>query len=142
MPSANVVWNKGLQFVGTSESGHAVVTDAKKEAGGFGAAPTPIELTLIALGGCTAMDVVPIMKKKRQQFDDFEVEIVAEKSAQPPNYLTKIEMVYRVWGEEVSEEALVRSIELSKDKYCTVSNTLKGKAEITYRYEINPPRGE
>ncbi len=136
MPSANVVWNKGLQFVGTSESGHAIVTDAKRKEGGFEAGPSPIELTLIALGGCTAMDVVPIMKKKRQEFDAFEVEIIAEKSAQPPNYLPKIEMVYRIWGESVSEDALVSAIELSKDKYCTVSNTLSGKAEITYRYEI------
>ena len=141
MPSANVVWNKGLQFVGTSESGHAIVTDAKKNVGGFEAGPSPIETTLIGLGGCTGMDVVSIMKKKRQEFDDFEVEVIAEKSAEPPNYLPRIEMVFRIWGEKVSEDALQRSIELSKDKYCTVSNTLNGKAEITYRYEINPPRG-
>ena len=80
------------------------------------------------------------MKKKRQQFDDFEVEVIAEKSAEPPNYFTRIELVFRIWGEKVSEEALERSIELSKDKYCTVSNTLKGVADISYRYEINPER--
>jgi putative redox protein len=140
MPSATVVWNRGLQFVGTSESGHAVVADGKKDAGGFDAAPSPVELTLIGLGSCTAADVVSILKKKRQQFDDLEVEVMAEKSAEPPNYLTRIELVYRVWGERLSEEALVSSIELSKDKYCTVSNTLKGVAEISYRYEINPAR--
>jgi putative redox protein len=141
MPSANVVWNQGLQFVGTSETGHAVVTDAKKKEGGFEAGPSPIEMTLIGLGGCTGMDVVSILKKKRQLFDDLEIEVIAEKSAEPPNYLTRIEMVYRIWGEQISEDALKQSIELSKDKYCTVSNTLKGVAEITYRYEINPPRG-
>lgn len=140
MPSANVVWNRGLQFVGTSESGHAVVADSNKEAGGFEAGASPVELTLIGLGSCTGMDVVSIMKKKRQEFDDFEVEVIAEKSAEPPNYFTRIEMVFRIWGENVSVEALERSIELSKDKYCTVSNTLKGVADITYRYEINPPR--
>lgn len=140
MPSASVVWNRGLQFVGTSGSGHAVVADGKKEEGGFDAGPTPVELTLIGLATCTGMDVVSILKKKRQQFEDLEVEVVAEKSAEPPNTLTRIELVYKIWGEQVSEEALVRSIELSKDKYCTVSNTLKGVAEITYRYEINPGR--
>jgi putative redox protein len=94
--------------------------------------------TLLGLCGCTGMDVVSILKKKRVEFDDFEVAVEAEKSAELPNYFTRIELVYRIWGANVPEPALERAIELSMDKYCTVSNTLKGKAEITYRYEINP----
>ena len=140
MPSAKLTWHRGMQFVGTSESGHAVVVDTKAEVGGSQSGPTPVELTLIGLGSCTGMDVVSILKKKRQEFSAFEVEVVAEKSSDLPQRFTRIDLVFRIWGENVSEEALQRSIELSKDKYCTVSNTLKGVAEIGYRYEINPDR--
>jgi putative redox protein len=140
MFSVKAVWNRGLQFVGLSETGHAIVMDTKSELGGFESAPTPVETTLLGLGGCTGMDVVSILKKKRVEFDDFEVAVEAEKSAEPPNYFTHIELVYRIWGANIPEAALERAIELSKDKYCTVSNTLKGRAEITHRYEINPER--
>jgi len=86
------------------------------------------------------MDVVSILWKKRVEFDDFEVAVEAEKSPQPPNYFTRIELVFRIWGANVPEAAVQRSIELSSDKYCTVTGTLRGKAEVTYRYEINPER--
>jgi putative redox protein len=139
MPSGKVVWNRGLQFVGTSGSGHAIVVDTKPEHGGLGSAPSNTELVMIALAGCTGMDVVSILKKKRVSFDDFEVEAEAEVSSEPVRHMSKIQLVYKIWG-DVPEEALKRSIELSKDKYCVVSNTLNGRAEISYRYEINPSR--
>ena len=136
----NTRWLENMSFE-TEINGHRIILDAEPHVGGEDLGPRPKPFMLAALGGCTGMDVVSIMKKKRQEFDAFEVEVIAEKSKEPPNYLPRIEMVFRIWGEKVSEDALVRSIELSKDKYCTVSNTLNGKAEITYRYEINPPRG-
>jgi putative redox protein len=126
--------------VGTSGSGHAIAVDTKVESGGFNQAPSPTELVMIALCGCTAMDVVSILKKKRIEITDLEVSAESELAPDLPKRFARIELVYRVWGANVPEEALQRSIELSKDKYCTVSNTLSGKAEITYRYEINPPR--
>jgi putative redox protein len=93
----------------------------------------------MGLAGCTGMDVVSILEKKRQQVTDFEVEVRGEKSAEPPFHLPRIELVFRVWG-DVSPDALVRAVELSQDKYCTVSNTMKSTAEIVYSFEINPSR--
>jgi putative redox protein len=126
-----------MQFVGTSGSGHAIVVDTGRDEGGFDSGPSNTELLLIALCGCTGMDVVSILQKKRLKIDDFQVEAEGEVQSEPVKYISRIEVVYKVWG-EVSESALEQAIELSTEKYCTVSNTLKGRAEIEYRYEINP----
>lgn len=141
MPSGNVVWNRGMQFVGTSGSGHAIVVDTSPEYGGFGSGASNTELLLIALCGCTGMDVVSILKKKRVDFDDFQVEAEGEvPKDELPKRMTQIHLTYKIWGADVPKKALERAIELSKEKYCTVSNTLNGRAEITYSYEINPER--
>jgi putative redox protein len=140
MPSGKVVWHRGMQFVGRSGNGHSVVLDTKPEYGGTNAGSSSTDLVMIGLAGCTGMDVVSILRKKRVQFDDFEVEAEAEISSELPRYMSRIKLIYRIWGPDVSEEALKRSIELSKEKYCSVSNTLSGRAEISYRYEINPER--
>jgi putative redox protein len=91
----------------------------------------------MGLAGCTGMDVVSILEKKRQRVTDLEIEVRGEKSAGPPFHLARIELRFRVWG-DVSEDALVQSIELSQEKYCSVSNTMKATAQITYSFEINP----
>lgn len=140
MRKGKAAWHRGMQFVATSGSGHAIVIDVARDQGGTDAGPSNTELLLMALCGCTGMDVVSILRKKRLQVDAFEVEAEGEVSDDFPKRLTRIEVVYRVWGEGIRAEDLERSIELSKDKYCTVSNTLKGRAEITHRYEINPDR--
>lgn len=140
MPSGKVVWQRGMRFIGVSGSGHGIVVDTRPEQGGFGTAPSNTELLLIALCGCTGMDVVSILKKKRLAFDDFEVAAEAEVAPDLPRRLTRIELVYRVWGGTVRTEALEQAIELSQSKYCTISNTLRGVAEISHRYEIDPPR--
>ncbi len=137
MPSARLQWEEGLRFVGRSGSGHSVVLDSRPAAEGPAAGPSPIELTLMGLAGCTGMDVVSILEKKRQRVERFEIEVRGEKSAEPPFHLPRIELVFRVWG-DVSEDALVQSIELSQEKYCSVSNTMKSTAEIVYSFEINP----
>ena len=136
MPSGKVVWNQGLQFVGTSGSGHGIVIDVKKEKGGFDAGASNTELVLMALCGCTGMDVVSILQKKRLEVDDFEVAAEGEISSDLPKRITDIEIVYRVWGSGIPAKALEEAIKLSKEKYCSVSNSLS--ANITHRYEINP----
>ena len=138
MAQAKIVWNRGLQFVGSSGSNHAIVVDTSPDVGGFNAGPSPVELVLIAVGGCSGMDVASILKKKRVDFNDFEIEVDAEKAPDHPKYLKKIRLIYKIWGENISEEAFKQAIELSLEKYCTVSNTLKGRAEISYEYRINP----
>ena len=139
MPSGKAVWNQGLQFVGTSGSGHGIVIDVMKEKGGFDAGASNTELVLMALCACTGMDVVSILEKKRVTVDDLEVAAESQMSSDLPKRITDIELVYRVWGEDVPVVALERAIELSKEKYCTVSNSLTSTI-ITYRYEINPIR--
>ncbi len=135
MRSAKVVWNRGLQFVGTSGSGHGIVVDAKPEEGGFDAGPSNTELLLIALCGCSGMDVVTILEKKRVRFSDFEVQAEARVADDLPKRVTHIQLVYKIWG-EVPEAALRQAIELSQEKYCTIANTVNGRAEISWRYEI------
>jgi putative redox protein len=139
MPTVRVQLTHGLQFVGVSEGNHAVVVDAAKEVGGFAAAPTPTELMLIGLGACTAMDVVSILKKKRVEFDDLEIEVQGDIHKEPPKHVRTIHLVYRIWGRDVPEEAVRQAIELSQEKYCTVSNTVKGVAEVTWEFSIHPP---
>ncbi|UCF18165.1 MAG: OsmC family protein [Gemmatimonadota bacterium] len=138
MPSGKVVWNRRLQFVGTSGSGHGIVVDTLPEQGGLGAGPSNTELLLIALCGCTGMDVVTILGKKRVAFDDFEVAAEGVIHTELPKRLSSIQLVYRIWGQDVPENALRHAIELSKNKYCTVSNSLDERIQVEYRYEINP----
>jgi putative redox protein len=137
MRKAQAVWNRGLQFVATSGSGHAIVIDGSPEDGGSATGPSNTELLLMALCGCTGMDIVTILRKKRVAFDDFEVLAEGEVHTEPPKHFTHIRLTYRIWG-DVPESALRQAIELSQEKYCTVSITLKGRAEVTAAYEINP----
>lgn len=138
MPSATVRLVEGMQFVATSESGHAVVMDTTEDIGGHDTGPRPMELVLMALGGCTGMDVVSILRKMQVQFTRFEMKLEGERAAEHPKYFTKIRVLYRIWG-DVPEEKLKRAIDLSLEKYCSVSHSLKPKAEISYAYQINPP---
>ena len=140
MPNVNLTWNRGLRFVSQTESGHALVTDTDPDVGGFASAASPVELLLSGVAGCTAMDVLSILKKKRQEVDDFEIEVEAEMESETPKHLTTIHLVYKVWGPNVTDDALERAIELSHEKYCTVSNTVNGVAEITWEHRINPDR--
>lgn len=137
MRRAKAIWNSGMQFIGVSGSGHGIVIDTRPKDGGTDTGPSNTELLLLALCGCTGMDVMMILNKKRLKIDGFQVEAVGEVPDQLPKVMKRIELTYKVWG-GVSEAALQQAIELSHEKYCTVSNTLKGRADISYRYEINP----
>jgi putative redox protein len=128
-----------MQFLGVAGSGHTAVVDAAEEGGGLDSAPRPTELLLIAEGGCTGMDVVSVLKKMKVDFSDFEMEISGERTEEHPKYIKKVHIVYKIWG-NVPEENFKKAIDLSLEKYCTVANTLKGKAAISYEYQINPKR--
>ena len=101
-------------------------------------APGPMELLLLALGACTATDVVSILKKKRQKLESLEVLCSGERAAEPPKVWTKLEVVYRLRG-VLDDAAVKRAIELSEQKYCSVSAMLQKTAKLTWRYEILPP---
>ena len=122
----------GEAFVAESPSGHAMVTSFAHEL----AAPSPMELLLIALGGCTGADVVGILEKKRQRVTGYEIEVRAERRAEHPRIYTKIEVIHRVRGHNVDPKAVEHAVELSETKYCSVSAMLAASTELSMRYEI------
>jgi len=134
MQSAFVKWIGEQKFSATSPSGHAMVIDADRTTN---AAAGPMELLLLALGSCTAVDVVSILAKKRQKLSSLEVACSGERATEPPTVWTKLEIVYRLRG-VLDEAAVKHAIELSEEKYCSVAAMLRKTATITWRYEILP----
>ncbi len=120
-------------FIGTPPSGHAQVMDSK---GDRHAAPTPLEVLLVAVAGCTAVDVISILQKKRQDVTDYNVEIEGTRTDDHPRKFIKFHIHHIVHGRNVSEKAVVDAIELSDTKYCSVAATVRPTAEITTSYEI------
>ena len=126
---------KGITFVGKGESNHWVVMDGPAKFGGAEAGTRPMELVLIALGGCTGMDVESILEKMRVHYADFKIIINGEITEKNPKTFTKIHMKYSIRG-NVPEEKLKKAIELSQTRYCPVAEILRRSAEVTYDYEI------
>jgi putative redox protein len=136
MQTASVAWVGEQKFVALSPSGHALTIDSDRQSN---KAPGPMELLLMALGACTATDVVMVLEKKRQKLESLEVICSGERAAEPPAMWTKLEVVYRLRG-KLTDAAVKHAIELSEEKYCSVSATLKKNAKLTWRYEILPAR--
>ena len=134
MAQVSVRWLEKLQFVGTDSSKHSVVLSSQDDENGVGMKPS--ELMLVALGGCSAYDVVNILTKKRKKLTGLEVSVSAEQLPDPPWTFVKIHMSYRLRGRDLTEKAVQDAIKLSKDKYCSVGATLSTRAEITYDYVI------
>lgn len=130
MVEANAIWTDNERFIGSATSRHAVVMDAGKEK----TASSPLELVLIALCGCTATDVVGILRKKREPFTTLEVSARAERATDYPQVFTSVHLTYRVHG-AVSPKAMEDAVKLSKEKYCSVSAMVEKSAKITYTIE-------
>lgn len=120
-------------FIGISPSGHAQVIETNSARA---SAATPMELLLLALGGCTAVDVISILRKKRERVTDYRVEVRGERRAEHPRAYTRIEVRHVVRGHNVSERAVASAIELSETKYCSVAATLRPGVELVSSYEI------
>lgn len=135
---AKVKWVDGQQFVGTNERNMPVVMDSLPEGGGEGAGLKPTELFLIALAGCTGIDVISILKKKRQKVTSFSVEVEGMQGEEFPKPFNDIKLVYRIKGEDLDEQALQKAIQLSEEKYCSIRATLTGQPSITHAYVIEP----
>lgn len=120
-------------FIGISPSGHAQTLETNHERH---SAATPMELLLIALGSCTAVDVISILQKKRMDVTDYRVEVTGERRAEHPRSYTRMEVRHILRGRNLSEKAVAQAIELSETKYCSVAATLRPAAEIISTYEI------
>ena len=127
---------EGRTFLAESGSGHGVVIDGPVEHGGRNLGPSPMELVLLGTGGCTAFDVLDILRKGRQAVTDCTVELDAERAAEPPRVFTKITMRFVVTGHGLSRTAVERAVQLSAEKYCSASIMIAKTAEIVREIEI------
>jgi putative redox protein len=134
MQTATIKWIGNQQFAATGPSGHAILIDSDRESN---AAPGPMELLLMALGACTATDVVIILEKKRQKMQSLVVICSGERASEPPTVWVKLEILFRLRG-DLDDAAVKHAIALSEEKYCSVSATLKKTAKFSWRYEILP----
>jgi len=133
---ACVKWVDGAQFLAEAGSGHSLVIDGPPEGGGRNMGMRPMELILLGTAGCTAYDVVSILKKSRQPITDCRVEVNAERSEEIPKVFTHIHLHYVVSGKSLSESSVARAIQLTSEKYCSASIMLAKAVEITHDYEI------
>lgn len=133
---ARVKLVEGITFVAESGSGHAIVIDASPEVGGRNAGSRPMELVLMGAGGCSAIDVVHILRKSRQDLVDCVVELEADRADEDPKVFTRIHFHYVVTGRGLNPLQVERAIKLSKDKYCSATIMLAKTAKITSDFEI------
>jgi putative redox protein len=134
--NARVTWHHGMTFTGTADTGFTVPLGTHASFGGEEDGFLPLELMAVSLAGCTAMDVISILQKKRQQVTGFEVRVQAERATDHPRVFTKMHVEYIVTGKGINETALERSIELSETKYCPAQALLAQAVEITHSHQI------
>jgi putative redox protein len=125
-----------MSFVAETGSGHMVAMDGAPEAGGRNLAPRPMELLLAGAGGCTAFDVVSILKKSRQNITDCAVRLTAERAEEDPKVFTRIDLHFIVKGRGLKPEAVERAVRLSAEKYCSASIMLGKTAKMNHSWEI------
>lgn len=134
---ARVKWNESASFIAESGSGHAIVCDGPPEIGGRNLGPRPMELLLMGVGACSAVDVTLILKKSRQKVQDCWVELEAERADTEPKVFTAIRMHFVVVGTELADNHVRRAVELSAEKYCSASIMLsRGGVAISHSYEL------
>ncbi|GAB3244020.1 OsmC family protein [Chitinimonas naiadis] len=133
---ARIKWIENVSFLAQSETGHAVLMDGAPAAGGQNLGPRPMEMVLMGTGGCTAFDVVAILKKSRADIVDCEVQLEADRAETEPKVFTRIHMHFVVKGRSLKPEQVKRAIDLSAEKYCSASIMLGKTAEITHDFEI------
>ena len=131
-----VRWTQGMTFLAETESNHAVVMDGAREGGGRNLAPRPMELVLAGTGGCTAYDVVLILRKSGQQVTGCEVKLSADRAASDPKVFTRIHMHFIVRGKALKRNLVEHAIRLSHEKYCSASIMLGKTAELSKDFEI------
>ena len=133
---ARIKWIENVAFVGESESGHALVMDGAPEGGGRNLGPRPMETMLIGTGGCTAYDVVLILRKSQQDVRGCDVVLKSERAEKDPKVFTKVHFHFTVRGRNLKPGMVERAVKLSHEKYCSASIMLEKTAELTHSFEI------
>jgi putative redox protein len=139
---ARVVWKERMTFSGTADTGFELPLGADPSVGGDNDGFRPVELFAIGLGGCTAMDVISILRKKRQDVTAFEVQVHADRAEEHPKVFTHVVVEYHLTGHDIDEKAVVRAIELSSTRYCPAQGMLKQVVPIELVYHIHEDEGE
>jgi putative redox protein len=134
MSQAKITWFGEKQFVGVDSSKHSVVMSAQDEANGTGMKPS--DLLLVSLAGCSAVDVVGILQKKRQDLRGLEINVSGTQDSDPPWTFRRIELEFVVTGKGLKEKAVADAIQIAEEKYCSVSATVREVAEVVTRYRI------
>lgn len=132
----SMAWKDGLRFEATNPWGHTIVTDAARDAGGDESGFKPTELLLYGIAGCTGIDIVRILEKKRQRLTSLEIRVEADQGESYPRPFHDVRVHYVATGEDLDEKALASAIELSEGKYCVVSQTVQEPTKVTTSYEI------
>lgn len=133
---ARITWLEDMTYVAQSPSGHALVLDGPPELGGHNLGPRPMEMLLMGMGGCTAVDVVHILRKARQDLRGCELQVEAERADSDPKVFTHIRVHFILTGKNLSPKQVERAIELSAEKYCSASIMLGKTAQIAHTFEI------
>lgn len=131
-----ITWLEDMTYVARSPSGHALVLDGPPELGGHNLGPRPMEMVLMGMGGCTAVDVVHILRKARQDLRGCELQVEAERADSDPKVFTRIRVHFILTGKDLSAKHVERAIELSAEKYCSASIMLGKTAEMIHEVEL------
>ncbi|MFP4024782.1 MAG: OsmC family protein [Thiohalospira sp.] len=137
--SLNLNWIDGMAFE-SELNGHKLVIDAEDSVGGKDRGPRPKPLMLLALAGCTGMDVISILKKMRVELDDFNVEVVANQTDEHPKHYDEMKVIYKFWGKELPEDKINKAVNLSEERYCGVSYIYKQYVKMTTEIQLNPKK--
>ena len=135
MAQAKVTWINGGKFLGEDSSKHSVVLSTQDEHNAIGMRPS--ELLLVSLASCTAVDVVNILKKKRKNLTNLEIEVHGEQESEPPWPYRTIHLTFQLWGEDLTPKDVEQAIALSEGKYCSISATLRPQVELSTSFEIH-----
>lgn len=135
--SLNINWIDGMAFE-SEINGHKIVIDADETVGGNNRGPRPKPFMLLALAGCTGLDVVSILKKMRVELDNFSVEVEANSTEEHPKHYDEMKVIYKFWGKDLSMEKLEKAVNLSEERYCGVSHVYKQYVKMTHEIRVNP----
>jgi putative redox protein len=142
MPKVTVEWEGKMKFSATDESGHTITMDAPVAAGGDNTAPTPMALILMSVAGCSGIDIVSILEKMKVKIDQFDIDVEGDRVGEHPKVFSTVNVVYKLKGDELTQDKVERAVKLSVDKYCSAVHIVNKTAQMKFTYEINGERFE